>query len=220
MDYLEYSKENLIATAENPEFKEYAKNNPYAEVELDHALDVSKLTGRLWSIKFRSIPPVALKIGGLWHDCDRFFLKEKVDTIKVPKEEYEATKMKHSKNCVRIFKRENPKLPFELKEDTSYMIERHEIGGDRFNDEYLETPDQFTNSYNLNVASDQLEESDGLSFFSVIIPSYAKWASKERVINKIRFSYNKLSPVGERMVREMKYGDKEIRDLVLSTIGS
>jgi hypothetical protein len=219
MNYLRYAETNLRKIAESPAFIQHAKNNPYAEVEYAHALDVSKLTEELWLRKFEIKPPVALKIAGLSHDFDRFFPKESIDSSKSSGEEYKNSKLEHSKNSARIFRRENPKLPVELKDDVVHMIERHEIGGDKVNGRYVEILDRFTSNYNLNVSSDQLNEADGLSFFSVIIPSYRKWAPPERVINKIRFSFSKLSPVGQQMVREMEYSDEEIRNLILSTVG-
>lgn len=165
MDYLSYMTENLKAIAVRPEFKRYAQENPsYAGHELEHALDVQKWSGELWRERFGAMPPIALEGAAEFHDCDRFYPKEKVDTSKVPKEQYEAEKIKHSKNCARIFRRENPKLPRSLENDISYMIERHEIGGDKINDAYVETTDEFTKSFNLNVSSNQLAEADGISF--------------------------------------------------------
>jgi hypothetical protein len=99
------------------------------------------------------------------------------------------------------------------------MIERHEIGGDKINDAYIETTDEFTKSFNLNVSSDQLMEADGISFFSVLLPVYMKWADPERVENKIRFSFDKLSPLGKKMIRRIDYTDQEVRDTVLAVIG-
>lgn len=220
MDYLGYMEENLKAIAARKEFKRYAKENPfYAGHELEHALDVQKWSGGLWQERFEAIPPTALEGAAEFHDCDRFFLKEKLDTSKVPKEQYETAKIKHSKNCARIFRRENPKLPRPLKNDISYMIERHEVGGDKTNGAYIETADEFTKSFNLNVSSDQLTEADGISFFSVLLPDYMKWADSERVANKIRFSFDKLSPLGKKIVRRIDYTDKEVRDTVLAVIG-
>lgn len=219
MDYFEYSKEHLMAIANRPEFLEHAKNNPKAEVELDHALDVDKLSRELWQRKIKTEPPTALEISALFHDCDRFFPKEMIDETEFPKEEYETAKIKHSENCSRIFRKENPKLPRGLKNDASYMIERHEIGGNKVDGQYVETIDMFTRSYNLNFSSDQLTEADGLSFFHTILPSYLKWADSERVARKIKFSFEKLSPEGKQIVRGMKYKDEEIRDVVLATVG-
>lgn len=220
MDHLRYLKENLIAIATRPEFTRYAQENPfYAGSELEHALDVQKWSGELWREKFKAIPPTALEGAAEFHDCDRFYPKEKLDTSKVPKEQYETAKIQHSKNCARIFRRENPKLPRPLKNDISYMIERHEIGGDKINDAYIETIDEFTKSFNLNVSSDQLMEADGISFFSVLLPVYMKWADSERVANKIRFSFDKLSPLGKKMIRRIDYTDQEVRDTVLAVIG-
>ncbi len=219
MGYFEYSKENLMAIANRSEFLEHAKNNPKAEVELDHALDVRDLTVELWQRKFETKTPLALEISGLFHDFDRFFPREMIDTTNITEEQYETAKLDHSKNSARIFRRESLELPSELKDDVSYMIERHEIGGDKIDGLYEEAADKFTKSYNLNVSSDQLEEADGLSFFRTILPSYRKWAPPEKVVKKIRFSFEKLPPEGKQIVRGMKYKNEEIRDVVLAAVG-
>ena len=219
MDLLEYAEDNLLGMATSPRFKQYARGNPKAEVEFGHALDVSFLARELWLRKFGAIPPLALKIAGYFHDCDRFFPEEKVDTTVVSLNLYEAAKLEHSKNCARIFSRENPKLPRPLKIDTSYMIERHEIGGEKVNGKHVELADRFTKSFDVNVSSDQLTEADGLGFFRGILPSYVKWASPEKVVKKIEFSFGKLSPEGQQMVREMNFADEQLRNIVLETVG-
>ena len=218
MKHLGYAEANLRRIVESLEFKQYAQGNPYAEVEFAHALSVSYLSRELWLRRFGKKPPLALKISGLFHDCDRFFPKERVDTSKTSAEEYEAKKLEHSKNCSRIFQRENPGLPVVLRDDVAYMIERHEIGGDKINGRLVEVSDKFTSSFNLNVSSDILQDCDGMDFFFTILPKYVEWPSPERVREKIKFSYNKLSPIGQQMVRERKYNDDKIREIIMSTI--
>jgi len=218
MKYLEYAEANLRRIVESLEFKQYAQGNPYAEVDFAHVLNVSYITRELWLRRFRTKPPVAIKISGLFHDCDRFFPKERVDTSKASAEEYETKKLEHSKKCARIFQRENPDLPTRLKDDVVYMIERHEVGGDKINGRLIEVFDKFTSSFNLNVSSDILQEGDGMDFFFTILPKYIEWAPPERVREKIKFSYNKLSPIGQQMVKERKYTDEKIREIIMSTI--
>jgi hypothetical protein len=46
-----------------------------------------------------------------------------------------------------------------------------------------------------------------------------KWADSEKVANKIRFSSDKLSPLGKKIIRRIDYTDQEVRDTVLAVIG-
>ena len=218
MNFLEYSTEIFDRMTNRPEYIRYSSQNPRLRLDKEHCLNVSKLSGDIWTKKFDIDPPTALEISGLFHDCDRFFPDEIIDTQESA-EGYENLKLEHSKKCAKIFEREVPELPKELTSDVSYMIKRHEIGGEKKEGQYIENPDKFTGTYNLNVSTDQLTEADGVSFFSVILPEYVKWASQERVENKIKFSFEKLSPIGQEMVRNIQYNEK-IEKLVSPIIGN
>lgn len=214
MNYLGYAHQNWLKAVNRPAYIEYASGDPYAEVDKEHFLNVGHLIKVLWERKYQSKVPDALVIAGWYHDFDRIFPAQKIETQGVPLGEYESTKFLHSQNCANLFEEYNPQLPGKLISDVKYLIERHEFGGIKKNGEYEDRIDQFTGAYNLNLAADLLCESDGLSFFEVIIYSYLKWADSDRVDNKVRFSYNKLSPAGKELLGEMEFRDSEVKTLV------
>lgn len=224
---IESAKNNFLEAITRSEFVRYANNNPYAEQEQAHAEDVSLTVQRLWELKYSKECPKALIIAGLYHDFDRVFLKEHsndpdiktdrrtVDTTSIKSAEYTVSHVKkvlHPANCAAIFEDYNPKLVEELKSDISYLIKRHEIGGDRDEEDILvDVMDSHTNSYDLGAAAEVLCEADGLSFFNVIIYSYINGRPMEKVKQKIKFSYEKLSKEGKQLVREAEYRTIEVK---------
>lgn len=220
MNYLEYTKNNLLAALNRPEYIEYAAGNPYAEVDSIHFLNVGDLVKQLWERKYHTQAPDAVVIAAWYHDFDRVFPDRKIDTKNAPRHLYEKVKEEHSRNCANIFEEWNPELPILLKQDIMYLIEKHEFGGvKKENGSLEELIDKFTRTYNLNRAADDVCEADGLSFFAVIIHSYSKWADEDRVRKKIEFSFNKLSEVGKTMVREMHFKDRYVAELMKEAIG-
>jgi hypothetical protein len=238
---LEYALGNFDDATSRQEYIEYATGNPYAKVDVEHFKEVAKLVEELWSKRFSSACPDALIIAGLYHDIDRVFpiehsndssirtTRRTIDTKSLSDAEYGTAELKkrvHPKNCAAIFEDYNQKLNTRLKEDVSYLIERHEIGGNKDatgkSDILL---DSLTKEYNLNAAADILCEADALVFFTLIIYSYAKDRSINRIQQKIRFSYNKLSDFGKQIARDLEYrpvqredGELDISTLIQTTI--
>lgn len=175
----------------------------------------------MWKRRFSSVCPEALIIAGLYHDFDRIFPKDHsndptirtirraIDTKNIPNDRYLDSIEKsqiHPENCAEIFQDYNPKLDSSLSDDISYLIKLHEVGGNRDGSSELDTLlDSFTREYNLNIAADILCEADALVFFTLIINSYAKDRPIERVQQKIRFSYAKLSSFGKGIVQEQQF---------------
>lgn len=219
MNFRQYAKDNLLRALDRPEYIQYATGNPYAEVDRDHFLNVGDLVDQLWHIKFNCPSPDAPVIAGWYHDFDRVFVEIRVATWDVDKNRYRDKKIEHSKNSALIFAEWNPLLPPPLMKDVQYLIEKAETGGEKTQDgRYIDILDSFTRSYNLNQAADIISEADGISFFKTIIYSYAKWASPERLENKVKFSFNKLSQEGKSIVRDIQFRDPLIRDLVRTLI--
>ena len=214
---LEYAKRNLLAATTRPEYLEYIRGNSYAEADPEHFLNVADLAKQLWERKYHMPAPEGFVIAGWYHDFDRVFPEKMVDTRRA--ENYEDAKAEHSRNCAVIFEEHNPELPVALIGDVKFLIERHEFGGEKGQDgQLLERPDVFTRSYNLNLGAEELCEADGLSFFPVILPSYAAWAPQDRVRQKIAFSYRKLSEVGKSIVMEIQFPG-HLGDLVREVTG-
>ena len=240
---LEYAMQNFLDATSRPEFIDYAKNNPYAEVEVEHHIEVSNLVQELWKRRFSSKCPEALVIAGLYHDIDRVFpakhsndstirtTRRAIDTKNIPDSQYldsQEKKRVHPENCANIFQDYNPRLDTRLQEDITYLIEHHEVGGDKNGSNKLDLLlDSLSREYNLNAAADILCEADALVFFTLIIYSYAKDRPIERIQQKIRFSYDKLSDDGKAIVKEQSYKEVHregeifnIQHLVETTIES
>lgn len=225
MDYLDSAIINFEEAVGRKEYVDYARGNSYAEVDVEHFRDISRLVVNIWEKKYDAKCPTALVIAALYHDFDRVFPpdhstdliirteRRMIDTKNRPDSTYtddEVKKIIHPQNCAAIFRDYNFDMPIELQNDVSYLIERHEVGADQNQDgSFVQKQDDFTSSYNLNQAADVLYESDGLGFFTLIINSYIKGRSEERVKQKIRFSFEKLSQEGKEIARSINYQSVE-----------
>ena len=236
MTNLEYALQNFLEATSRQEFKEYAQDNPYAEVEVEHHIEVSNLVQELWQRRFSSKCPEALVIAGLYHDIDRVFpakhsndstirtTRRAIDTKNIPDSQYldsQEKKRVHPENCANIFQDYNPRLDTRLQEDITYLIEHHEVGGDKNGSNKLDLLlDSLSREYNLNVAANILCEADAIVFFTLIIYSYAKDRPIERIQQKIRFSYDKLSLTRKEITRKLKYKDIEREDGIILNLSS
>jgi len=81
----------------------------------------------------------------------------------------------------------------ETVQKVRLLVEKHEEGGDE------ETA--------------ALMEADSLAFFEYNIPFKLKRDGKEKIINKIRFMYLRLSERGKNLVKGMKFKSKEVDDV-------
>ncbi len=220
MDWTRLASERFEEVVGRQEYLDYAKGNPYAEVDAPHFRDVSRLAVDLWGRKYDLDCPIALPIAGLYHDFDRVFppdhsadprirtKRRMIDTKSLPDSGYTEDQIKldlHPQNCAAIFRDYNPGIPLPLQMDISFLIARHERGAEMAGGKFFRRLDEFTGSYNLNRAANVLCEADGLGFFSLIVYSYVKGRSPERAREKIRLSFGKLSPQGQELARAMKY---------------
>lgn len=223
----DYALQNFDDAISRDEYLKYASGEAYAEADRDHFQNIVQTVTDLWKARFEDECPLALKIAALYHDFDRVFPPEHsdnpnirterrmIDTKSVPTEFYgksdeEIKTVVHPRNCAAIFRDYNPRLAETLQSDISYIIERHEVGGDEG-----EKIDEYTGSYDLNKAADALCEADGISFFRVVLNSYVKGRTAERIRKKIRFSFRKLSPVGQKMVKKIDFHVVEYRGKII-----
>ncbi len=128
----------------------------------------------------------ALQIAALGHDIDRC-VPERVKAENYAS--YDEYKEAHAKRSAEILTDLMRKHNF-----TEYMINtvhdivsRHEVGG---------TPD-----------SDVLMEADSIAFFKDTLSWYYNNRGKKKTIKKIRFMYDRLSPRGRKIVKDLDLGD-------------
>jgi hypothetical protein len=88
--------------------------------------------------------------------------------------------------------------PKEKMDKIKHLIENHECGGD---------PE-----------SDILKNSDSLAYFEYNIPVYLEMNGKQRAIEKCKFMYERLSDDAKELVKNIKYKDKKITDIVKRAI--
>ncbi len=166
------------------------------DFELTHAKLVLK-----WVCKLKPEADEALKIAALSHDIDRAITgiteKDLKDFSQINEFKKEHSIRSAKFICDILVKHEY--LP-EIIEKVKHLVENHEFGGD--------------------TETNILTDADSLAYFDYNIPSYLKRNGKERAKEKIKFMYSRLSEKAKGLVKEIKYTDKEISDLVSVVIKS
>lgn len=188
------SKFNIIKQEIEEIFKSSDCANPFdKEKDPNH----SKITLE-WVLKLKPTASDELKIAALGHDIDRAMEKRRIK--KENFDNYEDYKKEHAKESAKIVSEILKKHNCENKfiEKVKYLIENHEIGG--------------------SGDVDILKEADSLTFFNWDIYFYIKDKGHEKTKDKVKFMYKRLSEKAKKLVKEIKFKDRKIQDLVNETI--
>ena len=187
-------KFNIIKREIEEIFKKSDCANPYdKEKDPNH----SKFTLK-WVLKLKPDVDDALKISALGHDIDRAIEKRRIK--KENFSSYEDYKREHAKESAKIICEILGKYNFdnEFIEKVRFIIQNHEFGGSE--------------------EVDILKEADSLTFFNWDIYYYIKDKGVEKTKDKIKFMYKRLSDKAKGLVKEIKFKDEEIEDLVMQVI--
>jgi hypothetical protein len=213
-DYYTIVERKVLRQIISKEYKKFYSGKEQGKVDKNHFLEVVRIVLQLWESFEKVELPIALKIAALCHDLDRIYPKYEVNTKDYPEKNYCYIKGIHSGTAVVLFILNNLELPKKLLFDVSYLILRHEGGGDKDSKSLLfEKKDHFTNSYNLNKAADYLWYADKLSFFYSNIYEYKK-RGIDKLKNKIEFSINGLPRRIIEMVKKIDFNDDEIKTAI------
>ncbi|MFC1801430.1 hypothetical protein ACFLZB_03120 [Nanoarchaeota archaeon] len=183
-----------------------------------HAQDTLGLTKKLWS---GWEVPQALQIASYAHDIDRTseFYRVKKRLFDGFPNAYWKYKDTHQKRCGEIFEDQfRDLLPTELLADSRYMIERHEFGGERDENNILELrvnsfgPQHF----NLNRGADILMVGDKLSYFYLILPGYFQERTLQESRETTKKKFDVLPVEFQLFVKMIQYENQEINNMVAS----
>ena len=153
-----------------------------------------------WVLKFNPQADLALKISALGHDIDRSFPELQLKREKFSA--YEEYKKAHAKNSAIIIDRIAAKweLNDRIRAKINNLIENHEIGG----------------------AGDlrDLNDADGIAFFTDDVLDFYISSSKHSLNfrKKIYYSYKRLSKRTKKIVKGMKFRNKEIDSIIREVI--
>lgn len=217
-DYYCEVEERVLKQINSEEYKKAFHGTEQSKTDKHHFLEIVGLAVELWAESEKQEVPVALKIAALCHDIDRIYPQREVNTKNCQKKDYEIRKIIHSGNSAIIFFEENSDLPKPLLHDACYLILRHEVGGDRDAESIIfDKLDEFTASYNLNVAADYLYYADKISFFYSGIHEYKK-RGKEKLKNKILFSLKGLPDKIIEKIRSVHFEDESINEYIAAAL--
>jgi len=151
------------------------------------------LKAREWVLEMEPQASSALQIAALAHDIDRTIERRRAKVKDFAT--YEEYKKQHAKESANIICEELEKEGFNdnLIERVRYLIEHHEVGGDK--------------------EANILKDADSLTFFNMDIYPYLKGRGSERTREKIKFMYERLSDNGKRIVDSIEFRNGELRAL-------
>jgi hypothetical protein len=219
-NYYKKVEQNVLKQFNSKEYIEAYNGTEQEKTDKNHFFEIINIVTWLWAEKEKSELPTALKIAALCHDVDRIYPKREVNTKNCSKSDYVVRKMLHSANSALLFCENNSELPKSLLDDISYLIFRHEIGGDKDkNGVIFNKKDEFTNSYNLNLAANYLFYADKICFFYTSIYEYKK-RGKERLKYKIEFSLKGLPDWIKNKIFNISFNDKLINECIKEFISS
>lgn len=133
-----------------------------------------------------------LQIAALAHDIDRGIgprIRREVN------ETYDDYKRRHAKRSAQLIAELMSKFGYSEDpiEKTSFLVEKHEVGGDK--------------------ETDILKDADSISFFSCNIEWYYKNKGVEETKREILYKYERATPKARQMIKSIKIRNKELQEM-------
>ncbi len=135
-----------------------------------------------------------LQIAALFHDIERVYERVKRDDFPTHRQ-YKAAHARIGANIVLDFLEEIHGLDQESLSRISYLIENHEFGGEG-------------NEIQI------LRDADAIGFLLGDVSYYEKRRSPEIFLEKLRFTYNRLSNKGKEKTNKIAKNNPQIRELI------
>ncbi len=155
-----------------------------------------------------------LRTAGHFHDSDRSFPETMIpgeEKIRHDPEAYRKYKKLHAENSSKraadLIKKAADSgfySPKGFLEDLSYLIVRHEIGGQKENSINCILPSKVEPNLNLNALTDIVTDADSLSYFDANILTNWEECGKDKILlgNKVHFMYDRMSKKSQKELRE------------------
>lgn len=171
--------------------KEIAEILPKSPIESDPKH--SELAHK-WLLKLKPDADEVMQIAALAHDIDRAMTGITDKDCKDPSK-MDEFKKEHAIRSAKFISDIMKKHGYDKKiiGKVRHLVEAHEEGGDA---------DQ-----------DFIMSADSLAYFEYNIPGYIKRYGKEKTKDKIRFMYGRMPEKAKKIVKEMKFMDKDIGNL-------
>ena len=159
-----------------------------------HALNTAK-----WIRKLGVQDAPLLEIAALGHDIERSMAGVKVRRSDFS--DYDSFKAAHAENSARIVARIMRECGWDEAsvDKVARIIRLHESGGDE--------------------EADLLRDADSLSFFEVNLPYYFQRHDLAEVERRCRWGYGRISSKLRNLVREFRYSDKKLNQLIQKIAG-
>lgn len=155
-----------------------------------------------------------LRIAAHFHDSDRSFpltMIQGEQEVRNDKEGYKNYKKLHAINSAKQAKvlierasEEGFYSPEEFKDDLSYLIVNHELGGEKKSGVNINKPSEIDPLLNLNDLTDIVTNSDSLAYFYANILTNWEECGKDRNLlsNKVHFMFDRMTAQAQTELRE------------------
>ena len=152
-----------------------------------------------WLMRLEPDADDALKIAALGHDIERAIPDRKVSPADF--DTYDDYKDAHACNSAEILLEILKEFGVEqaTADEIALLVSQHEVGGGE--------------------RLDVLMNADVLSFFHVCLPLFFDRKGPEITRKRMVWGYKKLSEESRAMVADIEYPDKELKKLVVDTVG-
>ena len=171
----------------------------HAEITADTAVKIGTQEG------FTGYALSLLRTAAHFHDSDRAFPQTMIggeQEVRHDPAGYKAYKVKHAansalmaQNLIHEANRSGYKSPKGFATDLSYLIIRHELGGEKENGSYLDAPSAVEPELNLNELVEIVTDSDSLAYMDANI--LTNWEESNRNVlsltNKVHYMYDRMS---------------------------
>jgi hypothetical protein len=160
------------------------------DTDLEHARSAKK-----WVLRLKPDADQALQIAALAHDIERGTITPEQSKIKEDFSRYDEIKKIHGKLSADIIcdllKKHGFDKPFI--ERVGHLVELHEFGGDE--------------------DTDILKDADSIAFFEENIGGYLPKFGEEKLRNKIKFMFDRMSEKAKNIVKNFKYDNPKLNKI-------
>lgn len=148
----------------------------------------------VWLLRLKPDADEALQLAAFGHDIERALEGRKVKRDSFAT--FDDFKRAHAFNSARIVAEimENCQMEKPLIRDVFDLISQHETGGSK--------------------RADILKNADALSFFDVNLASYFSRNTRDEVLSRCVWGYQRLAPHLRRLLAAMKYESRDVEALL------
>ncbi len=197
----EYLQSRIINTASG------TIDHIHAEVTAENAVKLGRVKG------YSGYPLELIRVAGHFHDIDRSFPKSMIpgeQHARLDPNAYREHKRKHAASSRELTltllmktKETGSVFPDGFIHDLSYLVFRHELGGEKMNGKNIFLPSAIIAELNLNELNDIVTDADSLAYMDANILTNWEESNRDRqsLLNKVHYMYDRMTFEGKSILQ-------------------